>query len=370
MTDKALFATDEGLEEADKSNRDKGENVLQATQAQILRENAPRKSPSASPNADKPKLLDQLRQALRSRHYSRRTEQTYCHWVRRYIHFHNVRHPAEMAEPEINAFLTYLAVKEKVAASTQNQALSALLFLYRHVLSREVGDLGGVIRARKPKRLPVVMTREEVKIVLANLSGDKWLMASLMYGAGLRLMECLRLRVQDIDFGRNEILVRDGKGAKDRITMLPASLKVPLQDHFKRVKAIHERDLADGWGRVLLPDALDRKYPNAPKEWRWQWVFPQENRWRNPKTGDEGRHYVHESIIQKAVNGAVKKASLAKRATCHTFRHSFATQLLESGYDIRTVQELLVHKDVKTTMIYTHVLNRGGKGVKSPVDDL
>jgi integron integrase len=253
VTDKALFATDEGLEEADKSNRDKGENVLQATQAQILRENAPRKSPSASPNADKPKLLDQLRQALRSRHYSRRTEQTYCHWVRRYIHFHNVRHPAEMAEPEINAFLTYLAVKEKVAASTQNQALSALLFLYRHVLSREVGDLGGVIRARKPKRLPVVMTREEVKIVLANLSGDKWLMASLMYGAGLRLMECLRLRVQDIDFGRNEILVRDGKGAKDRITMLPASLKVPLQDHFKRVKAIHERDLADGWGRVLLP---------------------------------------------------------------------------------------------------------------------
>ena len=275
-----------------------------------------------------------------------------------------------MAEPEINAFLTYLAVKEKVSASTQNQALFALLFLYRHVLGREVGDLGEVIRARKPKRLQVVITREEVKAVLTNLSGDKWLMASLMYGAGLRLMECLRLRVQDIDFSRNEILVRDGKGAKDRITMLPASLRAPLQEHLRTVKAIHERDLTDGWGRVLLPDALDRKYPNAAKEWRRQWVFPQENRWKNPKTGEEGRHHVHESIIQKAVNGATRKAGLAKRVTCHTFRHSFATQLLESGYDIRTVQELLGHKDVKTTMIYTHVLNRGGKGVKSPVDDL
>lgn len=317
-----------------------------------------------------PKLLDQMREALRSRHYSRRTEQAYCQWVKRYIHFHHVRHPAEMAEPEINAFLTHLAVKEKVSASTQNQALSALLFLYRHVLSREVGDLGEVIRARKPKRLPVVITREEVKAVLANLPGDKWLMASLMYGSGLRLMECLRLRVQDLDFSRNEIHVRDGKGAKDRVTMLPESLRAPLLKHLKRVKNIHERDLADGWGRVLLPDAIGRKYPNASREWRWQWVFPQENRWKNEKTGEQGRHHVHESIIQKAVNGAVRKAGLAKRATCHTFRHSFATQLLEGGYDIRTVQELLGHKDVKTTMIYTHVLNRGGKGVKSPVDDL
>ncbi len=307
-----------------------------------------------------PKLFDQMREALRSRHYSPRTEHTYCHWVKRYIFFHKVRHPAEMAELEINAFLTYLAVKEKVSASTQNQALSALLFLY----------LGEVIRASKPKLLPVVMTREEVKAVLANLSGDKWLMALLMYGAGLRLMECLRLRVQDIDFSRNEILVRDGKGAKHRITMLPASLKAPLQEHLRTVKAIHERDLTDGWGCVLLPDALDRKYPNAAKERRWQWVFPQENRWKNPKTGEEGRHHVHESIIQKAVDSATRKAGLAKRVTCHTFRHSFATQLLESGYDIRTVQELLGHKDVKTTMIYTHVLNRGGKGVKSPVDDL
>ena len=275
-----------------------------------------------------------------------------------------------MGEPEINAFLTHLAVKEKVSASTQNQALSSLLFLYRHVLGREVGDLGDVIRARKPSRLPVVMTREEVKAVLANLSGDKWLMASLMYGAGLRLMECLRLRVQDLDFSRNEILVRDGKGAKDRITMLPKSLKMPLQEHLKQVKTIHERDLTEGWGRVLLPGALDRKYPNAPKEWRWQWVFPQENRWKNTKTSEEGRHHVHETILQRAVHEAVRKSGVIKHVGCHTFRHSFATHLLEAGYDIRTIQELLGHKDVSTTMIYTHVLNKGGHGVKSPVDGL
>jgi len=323
-----------------------------------------------SPPYGKPKLLDRLRQELRARHYSWRTEQAYVLWVKRFIFFHGVRHPNEMAEPEINAFLTHLAVNEHVTASTQNQALAALLFLYRHVLGRQIGDLGEVIRARKPRRLPVVLSRDEVKAVLAHLRGDKWLMASLMYGAGLRLMECLRLRVQDIDFSRNEILVRGGKGAKDRITMLPTSLKCALREQLKRAKVIHERDLAEGWGRVLLPDALDRKYPNAPKEWRWQWVFPQETRWKNTKTGEEGRHHVHESIIQKAVNGAVIKAGLAKRATCHTFRHSFATHLLESGYDIRTVQELLGHKDVRTTMIYTHVLNRGGKGVKSPVDDL
>jgi len=327
-------------------------------------------SASSALGDGKPKLLDQLREALRARHYSRRTEQTYRLWVKRFIYFHHVRHPAEMAEPEINAFLTYLAVKEKVSASTQNQALSAPLFLYRHVLSREIGDLGEVIRARKPKRLPVVMTHEEVKAVLGRLTRDKWLMASLMYGAGLRLMECLRLRVQDLDFARNEILVRDGKGAKDRITMLPESLKKPLQDHLRTIKAIHERDLAEGWGRVQMPSALDRKYPNAPAEWRWQWIFPQENRWNNTKTGEERRHYVDESLVQKAVRDAVVKAGLRKRATCHTFRHSFATHLLEGGYDIRTVQELLGHSDVKTTMIYTHVLNRGPSGVRSPVDGL
>ena len=318
----------------------------------------------------KPKLLDRLREALCSRHYSRRTEQTYCHWVKRFIFFHNKRHPGEMAEPEINAYLTHLAVKEKVSASTQNQALSALLFLYRYVLDRKIGDLGEVIRARKPKRIPVVMTRDEVKAVLGHLHGDKWLMANLMYGAGLRLMECLRLRIQDIDFARNEILIRDGKGAKDRITMLPESLKTPLQDHLKKVKALHDRDLADGWGRVQMPTALDRKYPSAPADWRWQWVFPQENRWINPQTKEQGRHHIDESLVQKSVRDAVTKAGLTKRATCHTFRHSFATHLLEGGYDIRTVQELLGHSDVKTTMIYTHVLNRGPAGVRSPVDGL
>lgn len=317
-----------------------------------------------------PKLLDQLREALRTRHYSRRTESTYCQWVKRYIFFHEVRHPKDMAEPEINAFLTHLAVNLKVSASTQNQALSALLFLYRHVLGREIGDLGDVIRARKPKRLPVVMSREEVKLVLDNLSGDKWLAASLMYGTGMRLMECLKLRVQDIDFFRSEVLVRKGKGNKDRITMLPESLKSPLQSHLEEVQAVHGRDLQDGWGQVVMPEALDRKYPNASKEWRWQWVFPQRKRWRNPKTGEQGRHHMDESLLQKAVRAAGFKTSMVKRVTCHTFRHSFATHLLESGYDIRTVQELLGHEDVKTTMIYTHVLNRGPAGVQSPVDCL
>jgi integron integrase len=288
-------------------------------------------------------------------------------WIKRFILFHNKRHPAEMAEPEINAFLTHLALKERVSASTQNQALSALLFLYRYVLGRE---LGGVIRAHRPKRSPVVLTREEVKAVLAELTGDKWLMASLMYDAGLRLMECLQLRVQDIDFARNEITVRDGKGARDRVTMLPESLKTPLQEHLRKVKAIHEKDLRDGYGRVPLPNALDRKYPNASGDWRWQWVFPQGHRWVNPRTGEQGRHHVDESILQKAFKQAVEKAGLTKRATCHTLRHSFATHLIEDGYDIRTVQELLGHKDVRTTMVYTHVLNRGGRGVKSPVDAL
>jgi len=318
----------------------------------------------------KPKLLDRLREALRSRHYSRRTEQTYCHWVKRFIFFHDVRHPAEMAEPEINAFLTHLAVKNRVAASTQNQALSALLFLYRHVLDRKMGNLGEVIRARKPKRLPVVMTHEEAKAVLGHLQGDKWLMASLLYGAGLRLMECLRLRIQDVDFARNEITVRDGKGAQDRITMLPLSLVAPLRKHLKEVKTLHEQDLSEGWGRVQMPYALDRKYPNAAADWRWQWVFPQESRWKNTKTGQQGRHHVHETILQRAVKEAVRKANIVKHVGCHTFRHSFATRLLDRGYDIRTIQELLGHKDVSTTMVYTHVLSKGGRGVRSPVDEL
>ena len=323
---------------------------------------------SASDPPRKPKLMAQMREALRARHYSSRTEQAYCHWVRRYIFFHGVRHPAEMGEAEINAFLTELAVRENVSASTQNQALSALLFLYRNVIGRGVGTLGDVVRARRPERLPIVLTREEVKTVLANLRGDKWLMASLMYGAGLRLMECLQLRVQDLDLSRGEILVRDGKGAKDRITMLPDSLKAMLRKHLQRVKEVHERDVAVGWGRVRLPDALDRKYPSAPRDWRWQWVFPQEKRWKNRETGEEGRHHVDESIVQRAVKEAVLEAGITKRASCHTFRHSFATHLIEDGYDIRTVQELLGHRDVRTTMVYTHVLNRGPGGVRSPLD--
>ncbi len=311
-----------------------------------------------------------MKLALRSRHYSRRTEQTYCLWVRRFVEFHELRHPAERGEPEINAFLTYLAVKEKVSASTQNQALSALLFLYRFVLKTGVGDIGEIARARRPKRLPVVMTRHEVRAIMNQLDGDKWLMACLMYGAGLRLMECLRLRVQDIDFSANQIIIRDGKGNKDRLTMLPEKARSPLHQHLERVRRVHQRDLADGYGQVVMPYALERKYPNASSDWRWQFVFPQQHRWVNPQNGAQGRHHVHESILQKAIREAVQKAGINKRASCHILRHSFATHLLEDGYDIRTVQELLGHKDLRTTMIYTHVLNRGGKGVRSPADGL
>jgi len=314
------------------------------------------------------KLLQHLRVALRSRHYSRRTEQSYCDWIRRYVYFHRVRNPAEMSEPEINAFLTHLAVKEKVSASTQNQALSAILFLYRHVLHRPVGELTEVVRARRPLRLPVVLARSEVRRLLDNLPGDNRLMAGMMYGSGLRLSECLQLRVQEVDFERHEVLVRDGKGNKDRRTMLAGSLERPLRDHLERVKETHTRDLADGWGQAPLPGALDRKYPNASREWRWQWVFPQQHRWRNRQTGEEGRHHVHATVVQRAVRAAVGRAGITKHAGCHTLRHCFATHLLESGYDIRTIQELLGHKDVRTTMIYTHVLNKGGRGVQSPMD--
>ncbi|MFU8890941.1 MAG: integron integrase [Anaerosomatales bacterium] len=315
-----------------------------------------------------PRLMDEVREALHARHYSKRTEQAYCLWVRRYIRFHDVRHPSEMGEREINEFLTHLAVEQHVSASTQTQALSALLFLYRHVLGREVGDLGGLIRARKPQRVPVVMTRAEVQDVLAELEGDRWLMAALMYGAGLRLSECLRLRVQDVDFSRGEIMVRNGKGAKDRVTMLPDSLRGALKDQLRRSRGVHRADLAEGWGRVVLPDALDRKYPAAAADWRWQWVFPQERRWTDPRTRAQGRHHVHSTLMQRSFKDAVRRAGVTKHVGCHTLRHSFATHLLEAGYDIRTIQELLGHKDVSTTMIYTHVLNRGGRGVRSPID--
>ena len=317
-----------------------------------------------------PKLLVQVRDALRSRHYSKRTEDTYVVWIKRYIFFHNVRHPLEMAETEVNQFLTHLAIKEKVSASTQNQALSALLFLYRYVLMHQLGQLGEIIRARKSKRLPVVLTRDEVKAVLSRLKGEQRLIAVLMYGTGMRLMECLRLRVKDIDFGAGEILIRQGKGDKDRRTMLPERVKGSLLEHLKRVHRIHALDLAAGYGRVALPGALNRKYPNASTEWGWQYVFPQAQRWVDHNTKEQGRYHVDASTIQKSIKVAVNEAGIAKSATSHSLRHSFATHLLEDGYDIRTIQELLGHKDVATTMIYTHVLNRGGKGVRSPVDAL
>lgn len=317
-----------------------------------------------------PKLLERLRATLRSRHYSVRTEKAYVLWTRRFVRFHGLRHPNELGAEEVGAFLSHLALDEGVSASTQNQALSALLFLYRHVLGRSLGDLDGVARARMPERIPVVMTRQEVRDVIQHMDGDTQLMARLMYGSGLRLMECLRLRVQSVDFGRHTIHVRDGKGAKDRATMLPQSLDEALKHHLAAVKETHREDLAEGHGRVGLPEALARKYPQAVTEWGWQWVFPQRSRWRDLRTGRQGRHHCDPSILQRAVKEAVRRAGLAKHATCHTFRHSFATHLLEEGVDVRTVQQLLGHRDLKTTMLYTHVLMNGPAGVRSPLDRL
>jgi integron integrase len=291
-------------------------------------------------------------------------------WIKRFIFFHGVRHPAEMGEQEIGQFLSDLAVNEKVSASTQNQALNALLFLYQHVLNQPIGWVGDVVRAKRPKRLPVVLTRQEVKAILAQLEGAPLLVCTLLYGAGLRLSEALRTRVKDVDFVRNEIVVRDGKGEKDRVTMLPAAVKEPLLQHLEQVRRVHQADLKAGLGRAHLPYALARKYVNADREWGWQYIFPASSHFVDRQTGIRHRYHLHESVVQKAVKQAVRRAGLTKPASCHTFRHSFATHLLEDGYDIRTVQELLGHKDVSTTMIYTHVLNRGGRGVRSPVDSL
>jgi integron integrase len=313
------------------------------------------------------KLLDQMRDIIRVKHYSIRTEEAYVGWARRYILFHDKCHPREMGSPEITAFLTHLAVEQNVAASTQNQALCALLFLYREVLGMDPGSVDAV-RAKKPKRLPTVMTREEVMAVLTALSGTNQLIAKLLYGSGLRLMECLRLRVKDIDFAQHQIIVRDGKGMKDRITVLPDSLADPLREQLRRAGMLHRRDLDAGLGAVYLPHALERKYPNANREWCWQYVFPARSLSKDPRSGVIRRHHLGESGPQRAVREAAKLADLDKSIGCHTFRHSFATHLLESGYDIRTVQELLGHKDVRTTMIYTHVLNRGGLAVRSPLD--
>ena len=317
---------------------------------------------------DIPKLLNDFSRAIKTKHYSRSTEKNYSMWVQRYSDFYHLRHPKEMGEPEINSFLSYLAVEKRVSASTQNQALSALLFLYRHVFHREIGDLGSVTRAKRPKKLPVVLSRDEVRAVLAQLQDQKWLIASLMYGAGLRLVEALSIRVKDLDFRNNMVLIRDAKGEKDRVAVLPASLKKPLKNQLRLAKEVHTKDLAEGWGRVIMPYALSRKYPNAPSQWEWQWVFPQQRRWTNRDTFEEGRHHIHETIIQEAVKIAVRQAGITKAATSHTLRHSFATHLLENGTDIRTIQELLGHNNIKTTMIYTHVLNRGPAGIKSPVD--
>ena len=325
--------------------------------------------PSRRPERQGPRLLDRVRGELRVRHKSPKTEKAYTAWIRRYILFHDKRHPADMAEPEITAFLTHLAVKRKVSASTQNQALSALLFLYRDVLGIELGTLAAV-RARRTRKLPVVLTRGEVSRVLALMEGTPQLVATLLYGAGLRVSECLRLRVKDVDFSFHQITVRDGKGGKDRVTMLPSRVEAPLRRHLDTVQRLHQEDLDNGAGLAPLPHALHRKYPNAPGEWPWQYVFPSATLTYSRDTGVLQRQHMSPRTIQKAVKTAVQQAAIPKRATCHTLRHSFATHLLASGYDIRTVQELLGHRKVSTTMIYTHVLNRGGRGVQSPADAL
>ena len=322
-----------------------------------------------TPQAKPPGLIQRYRELLQTRHYARRTVKTYEQWLRRYLRFHGLRHPREMGSAEVNAFLTHLAVEEQVSASTQNQALAALLFLYRDLLERDL-ELEGVIRARTRQRIPVVLSEAEVRAVREQLEGEPALVVGLLYGSGLRLMEALRLRVKDLDLERRELTVRDGKGGKDRLTMLPQSLVPALQEHLLGVRSLHRRDLAAGWGRVLMPYALDRKYPNASREWAWQWVFPQQNRWRDRESGPQGRHHLDPSVVQKAVKRAVLEAGVTKAASCHTFRHSFATHLLERGQDIRTIQELLGHMDVSTTMIYTPVLNRGLLGVRSPADIL
>ena len=329
---------------------------------------------SSSSAPQKPKLLDLVRNAIRRKHYSYRTEQAYIGWIKRYLAFHKTgdgrfRHPADLGPAEIEAFLTHLAVDKNVAAATQNQARSALLFLYDEVLHQPIADPLRPSQAKKPQRLPTVLTRNEVHAVLSQMTGVHLLMAQLLYGSGLRLMECVRLRIKDIDFAQHQIIVRDGKGATDRVTILPQKLVEPLRAHLLMVKKMHENDLAEGRGDVFLPDALARKYPNAAREWRWQYVFPSARLSVDPRSGAVRRHHTDESGLQKAVRQAARRADVTKRVSPHVFRHSFATHLLEAGYSIRTVQELLGHKDVRTTMIYTHVMNAGPLAVQSPLDN-
>ena len=316
------------------------------------------------------KLLDQVRDCIRLKHYSYRTEQTYVYWIRRYILFHNKRHPTEMGGAELETFLTHLAVAKKVSASTQNQALNAIIFLYRHVLKQPLDIKIDAVRAKRSRYLPTVLTPTEVTAVLKHLSGVHQLLAKLLYGSGLRLNEALWLRIKDLDFSQRQIVVRDAKGGKSRVTMLPASLIDDLKIHLRNVRRLHHRDLSQGYGSVYLPFALERKWPNADRQWIWQFVFPAQRFFKDPRSGVVRRHHLHESGLQRAIKQAVRRAEIQKRVSCHTFRHSFATHLLQNNYDIRTVQELLGHKDVKTTMIYTHVLNRGGRGVRSPLDDV
>lgn len=321
-------------------------------------------------NAQAPKLLEIVREKIRLKHYSIRTEMQYLQWVKRYILYHNKRHPRDMGGKEVEAFLSHLATHGNVSSSTQNQALSALLFLYREVLEQKLPWMDDVIRAKKPQRLPVVLSKQEVSKILACMQGLHGLVARMLYGTGMRIMECCRLRVQDIDFDRGEILIRNGKGAKDRVTMLPSSLVEPLRAHLLWRKTIFDADVTKGKAEVFLPDALDKKYVNAATSWQWQYVFCSGSYSIDPRSGRERRHHLDEKLVQRAVKKAVANAGIAKLATPHTFRHSFATHLLEGGYDIRTVQELLGHSDVSTTMIYTHVLNKGGRGVSSPLDVL
>ncbi|WP_439887829.1 integron integrase [Pseudomonas sp. MBLB4123] len=316
----------------------------------------------------KPRLLDQMRERIRLKHYSIRTERVYCEWVKRFIRFHQYRHPLDMGAAEVEAFLTELAVRRNVSASTQNQALSALLFLYKEVLALDLPWLADVVRAKKPQRLPVVLSIEEVRRILAALDGELWLVCSLLYGTGMRLMEVLRLRIKDVDFSRREILIRDGKGMKDRVTMLPQRLLEPLRRHLAVVRATHKAELEQGRGDVWLPFALAHKYPRAPVEWGWQYVFPASGLSVDPRSGAVRRHHLDEKRVQRSFKRAAGEAGIVKQVSPHTLRHCFATHLLESGQDIRTVQELLGHSDVKTTMIYTHVLNRGGLAVLSPLD--
>jgi integron integrase len=316
----------------------------------------------------KPRLLDQVRQCIRLRHMSMKTEESYVYYIREFILFHNKRHPKDMGVEEIRTYLSHLAVEKNVAASTQNVARNALLFLYKQVLEIDLPFIDGIKPAKQPERVPVVFTRSEVKSILANLDGVHHLMASLLYGSGLRLTECLNLRVKDIDFEYQQIIVRDGKGQKDRVTMLPSSTVELLKLQLEKAKALHNLDLTEGYGTVYLPYALERKYPNANKEWALKFVFPANNRSKDPRSGVIRRHHIYPDSLQRAVKTAIRQAGITKHGSCHTFRHSFATHLLEDGYDIRTVQELLGHKDVRTTMVYTHVLNRGGRGVRSPLD--